>query len=115
MAVASKRTRDETTTLDEELITARRGHPDVARDARLMLRAQRQMLEIDVAEKRLNLIERKVLLGLTVASFIATLILGTLELTPGATASATSAATFTTALALRSRPRPAKPSSIDQP
>jgi len=105
MAAIRTPTGIETTMLDETPITAR---PDVDPDALVARRARRQMLELDVAERRWRLVERKVLLGLTVASFVATVLLGVFGLASGATLSATSAATFMMALAVRSRPRPAE-------
>ena len=105
MAAIRTRTGIETTKLDETPMPAR---PDVDLDALYARRARGQMLELDVAERRWSLVERKVLLGVTVGSFVATVILGSFGLAPGATLSATSGATFMTALAVQSRRRPAQ-------
>lgn len=99
MAATRIRMGIQTTTLNE---TPTPACPDA--DA-LAVCARREMLELDVAERRWSLVERKVLLGLTVASFVATVILATFAPVPGATLSATSGAAFMTALAVRSRRR----------
>ena len=111
MAFTTNRSGYETTTLDEEeTVTALLGHREAHDDAHVMRQAKRQMLEMAVAERRWSLVERKVLLAVTVVAFIATVVLGALELTSGATASATAGTALAAALALRSRPRLYEPS-----
>jgi hypothetical protein len=75
----------------DRILLAARGHPDLAAEALLIVRAERQLTEVKVKERTFAIFERKVLLAMTVVAFLATIVFGAFAMLGGAIGSAAAA------------------------
>lgn len=76
----------------DRILKVARGHPELSHEALLLVRAERELAQIKVRERRLAILERKVLLIITVVSFAAMLTFAALAMIEGAAGGASSAA-----------------------
>lgn len=67
-----------------ELLNAGRGHPGVGDEVLLLICAERELVEAQVAQRRTGILERRVLLALTVVLFVAALVFAALQCVEGA-------------------------------